>query len=76
MRNEVTVQGAAPNVDLSGRRDVEDAADRRRHRIYEVTCLTCDHSERTHVFPGDDRTVDHDRKHGAHYVEYVEVTNC
>ncbi|WP_435074944.1 hypothetical protein [Halorubrum sp. HHNYT27] len=73
MRNEVSVVGAAPNVDLRGKRDVEESADRRRHRIYEVTCLSCDHSERIHVEPGEDRFVDHDEQNAAHYVEYVEV---
>jgi hypothetical protein len=73
MRNDATVQGAAPNVDLRGKRDVEDAADRRRHRIYEVTCLSCDHSERVHVEPGETRFVEHDGQNAAHYVEYVEV---
>jgi hypothetical protein len=74
MRNDATVQGAAPNVDLRGKRDVEDAADRRQHRIYEVTCLSCDHSERVHVEPGETRFVDHDEQNAAHVVEYVEVT--
>ena len=73
MRNDATVQGAAPNVDLRGKRDVEDAADRRRHRIYEVTCLSCDHSERVHVEPGEERFVDHDRQNAPHVVEYVEI---
>lgn len=73
MRNDETVVGAAPNVDLRGKREVEDAADRRRHRIYEVTCLSCDHSERIHVEPGETRFVDHDEQNAAHVVEYVEV---
>ncbi|ELZ29465.1 hypothetical protein DJ84_06835 [Halorubrum ezzemoulense] len=73
MRNDATVQGAAPNVDLRGKREVEDAADRRRHRIYEVTCLSCDHSERVHVEPGETRFVHHDEQNVAHVVEYVEV---
>lgn len=38
-----------------------------------MTCLSCDHSERVHVEPGNDRTIDHDRQNAAHYVEYVEV---
>lgn len=74
MRNEATVVGAAPNVDLRGKRDVEDAADRNRRRIFEVTCLSCDHSERVFVDAGDDRTVDHDRQNAAHVVEYHEVS--
>jgi len=73
MPNGTTVVGAAPNVDLRGRRDVEAAADRDRRRVFDVTCLTCGHSERERVEPGDDRTVDHDRQNAAHYVEYVEV---
>jgi len=73
MRNETTVVGAAPNVDLRGKRDVEPAGDRRRHRIYEVTCLSCDHSERVHAEPGEERFVDHDRQNAAHVVEYYEV---
>jgi|GEM_PF-2999401 hypothetical protein len=73
MRNGATVVGAAPNVDLRGKRDTEDAGDRWRHRIYEVTCLSCDHEERIHVEPGDDRFVDHDRQNAAHYVEYHGV---
>jgi hypothetical protein len=71
MRNDATVQGAAPNVDLRGKRDVEAAADRRRRRIYEVTCLSCDYSERVHVEPGETRFVDHDEQNAAHVVEYV-----
>ncbi|TKX70933.1 hypothetical protein [Halorubrum sp. GN11GM_10-3_MGM] len=74
MRNDATVQGAAPNVDLRGKRDVEAAADPSRRRVYEVTCLSCDHSERIHIEPGDSRTVDHDRQNAAHYVEYHEVS--
>lgn len=70
----VRVRGAAPNVDLRGKRDVEPAADRRRHRIYEVTCLSCDHRERIHVDPGETRFVDHDEQNAAHVVEYVEVS--
>jgi hypothetical protein len=73
MRNDATVQGAAPNVDLRGKRDVEDAADRNRRRVFDVTCLTCGHSERVRVEPGDDRTTDHDRQNATHWVEYVEV---
>ena len=73
MRNEATVVGAAPNVDLRGKRDVEDAADRNRRRIFEVTCLSCDHNERIHVEPGEDRFVDHDEQNAAHVVEYHEV---
>ena len=73
MRNDETVVGAAPNVDLRGKRDVEDAGDRRRHRIYEVTCLSCDHNERVQVEPGETRFVDHDEQNAAHVVEYVEV---
>lgn len=73
MRNGATVVGAAPNVDLRGKRDVEDAADRNRRRIYEVTCLSCDHSERVHIEPGETRFVDHDRQNAAHVVEYHEV---
>ena len=72
MRN-ASVVGAAPNVDLRGKRDVEPAADRCRHRIYEVTCLSCDHSERIYVEPGDSRWIDHDQQNAAHVVEYVEV---
>jgi cytochrome c5 len=73
MRNDATVHGAAPNVDLSGKRDVEAAADRNRRRIFDVTCLTCGHTERVRVEPGDDRTVDHDRQNATHWVEYHEV---
>jgi len=73
MRN-ATVVGAAPNVDLRGKKDVELAADRSRRRIYEVTCLSCDHSERVHVEPGETRFVDHDEQNAAHVVEYVEVS--
>ena len=73
MRSEVTVQGAAPNVDLRGKRDVEAAADRNRRRVFDVTCLTCGHSERVRVEPADDRITDHDRQNAAHYVEYVEA---
>ncbi|WP_418283892.1 hypothetical protein [Halorubrum sp. DTA46] len=73
MRNGMTVVGAAPNVDLRGKKDVENAADRNRHRIYEVTCLSCDHRERVHVEPGEDRYVDHDETNASHYVEYHEV---
>ena len=76
MRNEATVVGAAPNVDLRGKRDTEDAIDRWRHRIYEVTCLSCEHSERIHVEPGEDRFVDHDEQNAAHVVEYVEVDDA
>lgn len=74
MRDEVTVQGAAPNVDLRGKSEVEDAADRWRHRIIKVTCLSCDHEERIHAEPGEDRFVDHDRQNAAHVVEYHEVS--
>jgi len=73
MGDEVTVQGAAPNVDLRGKRDVEAAADRRRRQIYEVTCLSCGHSERIHIEPGETRFVDHDQQNATHYVEYHEV---
>ena len=73
MRNEATVVGAAPNVDLRGKHDTEDAGDRWRRRIIDVTCLSCDHSERIYVEPGEDRFVDHDEKNAAHVVEYVEV---
>jgi len=38
-----------------------------------VTCLSCDHSERAHVEPGEERFVDHDRQNAAHVVEYHEV---
>ena len=72
MRNAAVV-GAAPNVDLRGKRDVEDAADRDRRRVFQVTCLSCPHSERVFVDAGDDRTIDHDRQNAAHVVEYVEV---
>ncbi|EMA57149.1 hypothetical protein [Halorubrum lipolyticum] len=73
MRNEATVVGAAPNIDLRGKRDTEPAADRWRHRIYEVTCISCGHSERIHVEPGETRFVEHDEQNAAHVVEYVEV---
>ena len=73
MRNEATVVGAAPNVDLRGKRDTEDNADRWQHRIYEVQCNSCDHRERVHVEPGDDRFVEHDLQNASHVVTYLEV---
>jgi len=73
MRNDATVQGAAPNVDLRGKRDIKNAADRDRRQIFDVTCLTCGHSEQTRVEPGETRFVDHDKQNAAHVVEYIEV---
>ena len=69
--SEISVVGAADNVDMSGPSELEPyELDTDERRVVSAYCCTCEATTTMLLEVGDDSPWEHDAEHASHVVEY------